>query len=72
VRPAKRCANDGLTATIREGKDTSVSYILADTYTASAEDAEVVISIEERIIILDRKSAIGDGIGDVAKLQVVH
>jgi hypothetical protein len=72
VCPAKRCANDGLTATICECKNSSVTYILADTYTPSAEDAEVVIPIEEGIIILDGQSAIRDGIGDVAEFQVVH
>jgi hypothetical protein len=72
VWPAKRCANDGLTAAICECKNSSVAYVLADTYAASAEDAEVVITIEEGIIILDGQSAIRDGIGDVAEFQVVH
>jgi hypothetical protein len=48
-----------------------VAYILTDTYTAPAEDAQVVIPIEEGIIILDGQSAIRDGIGDVAEFQVV-
>jgi hypothetical protein len=49
-----------------------VSNILADTYTASAEDAEVVIAVEEWVILFDRKSPIGDGIGDLAQFQIVH
>jgi hypothetical protein len=54
VRPAECSADNRLTATIRECKNSSVAYILADTHTASAEDAEVIVAVEEWVVILYR------------------
>jgi len=45
---------------------------LADTHTAPAENAQVVVAVEEGVIMLDRQPSIGDGVGDVFQIQIVY
>jgi hypothetical protein len=45
---------------------------LADTHTAPAENAQVVVPVEEGVVILDRQSSIGDRIWDVLQVQIVY
>jgi hypothetical protein len=49
-----------------------MSYLLADTYTASAEDTEVIVTVEERVIILYLQSSVSDGIRDLLQVQIVN
>jgi hypothetical protein len=49
-----------------------MSHVLADTHTAPTKDAQVVIAVEERIVMLNWQSPIGDRVGNLSQVHILH
>jgi hypothetical protein len=49
-----------------------MSCFLARTHAAAAQHTEVVVPVEEWIILFNGQPPIGDGVGYLSEIQIVH
>ena len=77
-QPAATCeAAEGGTderpgAAVLERQHRSAAHLVAHAHAAPAEDAEVVVAVEERVVVLGLEPAVGDRVADLGDADPLH
>ena len=52
-----------MVAAVDQGKHMGMTNVAAGTHTAPADDAQIHVTVEEGVVLVDRQVAVGDRVG---------
>ena len=72
VRAAEGRPDQRGRAAVLEGEHGGATHLGTHPYAASAQDAEVVVAVEERVVVLDLEAPVEDRVTDSAHAEPLH